>query len=233
MPLPKTLTTVTPFSKALAIVLFFLFPIFGFALGMEYQKAMDMQNVPTSTITTTIKPLPTPTISQTQWQTFTNTKYGYTINYPSNYTICSAKNTDDFFLFTINTCGTSENPTQMYIKPVSSFTPPTDKSCVNIKKEPIIVDGITTIKYFQTIPSDVSKCPPFIGYSNKLAYIPVSHNNQQFEIFINNQNNADIKSQILSTLKFTDSVATPSKNCRTETVLCMKAPCPTRVVCSK
>ncbi len=41
MNLPKQLTTVTTLSKTLAIVLFVLFPIVGFYLGMEYQKAVN------------------------------------------------------------------------------------------------------------------------------------------------------------------------------------------------
>lgn len=35
--LPKSLTTVTPFSKALAMILFIIFPIIGFYLGTIYQ----------------------------------------------------------------------------------------------------------------------------------------------------------------------------------------------------
>lgn len=38
MPLPKFFTTVTTFSKVLALVLFVLFPVFGFYLGMQYQQ---------------------------------------------------------------------------------------------------------------------------------------------------------------------------------------------------
>src|SRR3979411_1719351 len=36
--LPKSLTTVTPFSKYLALVLFILFPIVGFYLGVLYGR---------------------------------------------------------------------------------------------------------------------------------------------------------------------------------------------------
>ncbi|MGH7245422.1 MAG: hypothetical protein ACREGI_00630 [Candidatus Levyibacteriota bacterium] len=40
MKLPKSLITVTPFSKALALFLFILFPFVGFYLGMMYQKSV-------------------------------------------------------------------------------------------------------------------------------------------------------------------------------------------------
>lgn len=51
--LPKQLTTVTWFSKVLAIVLFISFPFIGFLLGMQYQSLLD---------TSKISPLP-PSIS--------------------------------------------------------------------------------------------------------------------------------------------------------------------------
>ena len=38
MLLPKSFTTVTNFSKWLALVLFVLFPVFGFYLGMQYEQ---------------------------------------------------------------------------------------------------------------------------------------------------------------------------------------------------
>lgn len=37
--LPKYLTTVTPFSKFLALSMLVLFPIFGFYFGKAYEKA--------------------------------------------------------------------------------------------------------------------------------------------------------------------------------------------------
>lgn len=67
MKLPKSLTTVTPFSKSLALCMFILFPILGFFLGMTYQKMLSPQDflsresnekneviTPTPTVKTTI-----------------------------------------------------------------------------------------------------------------------------------------------------------------------------------
>jgi len=42
MILPKSLTTVTPFSKALALSMLVVFPILGFLLGMRYQSDMTV-----------------------------------------------------------------------------------------------------------------------------------------------------------------------------------------------
>lgn len=59
MPLPKSWTTVTPLSKSIAFILFFLLPFIGFSAGMRYQQKLD-QAVPTSLPQ---RPSPSPTIA--------------------------------------------------------------------------------------------------------------------------------------------------------------------------
>lgn len=44
MILPKELTTVTPLSKTIALILFVLLPIIAFLLGMKYQQAITSVN---------------------------------------------------------------------------------------------------------------------------------------------------------------------------------------------
>lgn len=51
MPLPKELTTVTPLSKTIALILFILLPILSFFLGMNYQKVIENKAAVTSTPT--------------------------------------------------------------------------------------------------------------------------------------------------------------------------------------
>jgi hypothetical protein len=68
MILPKWATTVTPFSKTLALIIFISFPIIGFVLGIKYQTMLNSYNevtvpsVVTSIVTkTTNIPTPIPT----------------------------------------------------------------------------------------------------------------------------------------------------------------------------
>lgn len=42
--LPKYLTTVTPFSKMLALSMFVIFPILEFYFGVQYQKVINLQS---------------------------------------------------------------------------------------------------------------------------------------------------------------------------------------------
>ena len=78
--LPKFLTTVTPFSKFLALTLFVTFPFIGFYLGIKYQHLVYSSMPPSVTI------FPTPTknlVSQdrTKWNYFINLDYGYYFKY--------------------------------------------------------------------------------------------------------------------------------------------------------
>ncbi len=49
MQLSKELITVTPFSRFLALILFFLLPVFAFFFGLNYQKITDNNLVNTIT----------------------------------------------------------------------------------------------------------------------------------------------------------------------------------------
>lgn len=48
MTLPKELTTVTPLSKSIALILFILLPILGFFIGMKYQELLSLQDIQTN-----------------------------------------------------------------------------------------------------------------------------------------------------------------------------------------
>lgn len=50
MKLPKSLTSVTPFSKTLAAILFITFPFLGFYLGTQYEKGINPQDSDKSSI---------------------------------------------------------------------------------------------------------------------------------------------------------------------------------------
>src|SRR5260221_6709844 len=66
MVLPKYLTTVTPFSKYLAMALFTLLPFVGFYLGIQYQKMVTPSYPLTAHIPSPhVKMMPHPTLSLT------------------------------------------------------------------------------------------------------------------------------------------------------------------------
>lgn len=59
--LPKWLTTVTQFSKILAMILFVILPLLAFYLGVQYQKLVS-NAVFNSTINSSVTPIPSMTV---------------------------------------------------------------------------------------------------------------------------------------------------------------------------
>lgn len=87
MKLPKFLTTVTPFSKLMALSLFVTLPVLAFYYGMAYQKQED-------SINTYIEPLllrPTDAIStqsnEAVWKSYKDNDLGFTVKYPANWEV--------------------------------------------------------------------------------------------------------------------------------------------------
>ncbi len=87
MKLPKQLTTVTPFSKYLAMFLFILLPIVGFYLGIQYQKNLTVKSMPVENL---VEPTPSPTntpiiptLDTTYWKTYKNKDFSF--KYPPNW----------------------------------------------------------------------------------------------------------------------------------------------------
>lgn len=93
--MPASLTTVTTFSKIIAMVLFILLPFGGFYFGMTYQQRISSATQvysPTHAInpklTFTQQPTSTtsaqPSDGTTNWKTYTNPKFGFQLKSPEN-----------------------------------------------------------------------------------------------------------------------------------------------------
>ncbi|MEK7517528.1 MAG: hypothetical protein AAB583_03180 [Patescibacteria group bacterium] len=90
MKLPKELTTITRLSKSLAVIVFLAFPFIGFFLGLRFQEMLYLAKGQEMEANLSINRSPTPAIDETaSWKTFTNTKYQYSIKYPSDWEITS------------------------------------------------------------------------------------------------------------------------------------------------
>lgn len=86
MKLPKSLTTVTKFSKILAVVIFFTFLFTAFLAGMKYQEmnTLFMESKKTILPISTPSPTPDPTAN---WKIITIIKDGYSFKYPSDWNL--------------------------------------------------------------------------------------------------------------------------------------------------
>ncbi|OGK53594.1 hypothetical protein A3B56_03290 [Candidatus Roizmanbacteria bacterium RIFCSPLOWO2_01_FULL_45_11] len=77
MKLSHSLTTVTTFSKLIALLVFILLPFVGFKLGMEYQKMVYPTQLPASATTIQVDDME-------GWKTYRSEKYGLQFRYPSD-----------------------------------------------------------------------------------------------------------------------------------------------------
>lgn len=90
MKLSRELTTVTPFSKYLAMGLFLLLPFIGFILGMQYQQKIgQVKNSEVVVMTST--PTPDPTAN---WKTYANSEIGFSIKLPQSWNIKKTEKVD-------------------------------------------------------------------------------------------------------------------------------------------
>lgn len=94
MHLPPALTTVTPLSKILAMILFITLPFVGFWLGREYQKqyisrtiAQDDPTSPSLSDTwqhrITASPIPSPA----PWKPYRNKRYRFAFQHPQDWRV--------------------------------------------------------------------------------------------------------------------------------------------------
>ena len=99
MKLHPSLTTVTPISKFLAMLLFVLLPFFGFYLGMQYGRITIERTSYINTNKTTNNISPSPAITAlknadtSSWKTFTSPSLNISFKYPPNYEVI--ENTSD------------------------------------------------------------------------------------------------------------------------------------------
>lgn len=221
MTLPKSLTTVTVFSKTVAIFLYLVVFIIGFYLGVFYKQTSSVapSKVPS------IPPKPSPTDETANWKTYANK--GVYFKYPSDWNI--SPYTDDSVI-------TSSSP-----KIKLAMVPKTGtlmNECMREISEQIIRDGLA-IKKFTSVTSgamcsvtdptlrEIWVVPGKSSYSPGISYQYSATESAQAE---------EIFNQILSTFKFTDNetgdssftvcvqVITPARD--SATGICKKFPTP-------
>ncbi len=87
MKFPKYWTTVTLFSKTIALILFIFLPFIGYWVGVNYQQSLDLNQNSNNAVVNKRVVNANSSIDTSNWQTYTNNQYSFMFNYPPDFTI--------------------------------------------------------------------------------------------------------------------------------------------------
>jgi hypothetical protein len=89
MKLPQSVTTVTPLSKSLALVLFIALPFIGFYFGYQYGQdtaVLDQSNINNLQLVPTNAAKSTPDLTA-NWPSYSSQEYQFTLNYSPSWEV--------------------------------------------------------------------------------------------------------------------------------------------------
>lgn len=147
-----------------------------------------------------VTPAPTNTKETANWKTYTNSKYGYSIKYPSQWNTNSPPSGPGILI------GQGPNEDQINIDTSLTKNAIMVESCKQTQQ--VFLDNIpaSRCEFTQEISGErgVVYNPPIVS---KTVYIEALHNGQYYSIVLTSDETSDkfkIFNQILSTFKFTD-----------------------------
>lgn len=200
MTLPKSLTTVTTFSKLIALLMFVTFPFIGFYLGMVYEQKVTpiIQEVAVNQ-PANLSPTPTPDPTA-NWKTYTNAKIGFQVKYPALWVerdVVSSNDSNLVYLNSNESFGSGVEPLQYYV-----WISAEDK----LPNVSLIKEKIGNYNAYKTseLPSRLGSLSVFITKDGK-KFISISITPYDLKQPFESQSRyIDIFNLMLSTFKFTN-----------------------------
>src|SRR3989344_1976481 len=211
MSLPKELTTVTPLSKIVALILFIFLPILGFHFGIKYQQLITNTNF-TYLTSPSLTPGPIVVNDTGSWKTYTDNKNDFSLKYPSDWevnkkdwgvTLYRDKNNDRQgisveYAVSGPTLNDDNSDPLTHIEAHKNYylnsTSYAFDGGVQLSKENVVVDGKSAVKYQVQPRLEKLKTPANI---DNWVYIPLDGEIMQLS-FPNDQRSL----QVFSTFKF-------------------------------
>lgn len=144
------------------------------------------------------------------WQTYSDTKYNYSIKFPQElFRLCPQIQGDRaFYLYDKNYGCEGEEPVAIGIRNdlegTGDITESSYKNCYYVQETKIDFAGINSTKYENIILNDEGSCMFASDYARYSKHIIVKRDGRLYNIFYHDYENKELKNQILSTFKFTD-----------------------------
>lgn len=187
--LPKSFTTVTPFTKALALSMLVIFPIIGFLLGIKYNESK------VSSFTGNVS------VNSGSWKVFKNDDFSF--DYPE---VLETKEFKNFGVSLWNRPAPNEIPMEAPFPPIHILV---------ADSENIVKAYIGESKLIRTENVEIGKENAKMNVviitgtyytDHVIYYTTLKHNNKVyfFRLDLNQYNSAADFYQILSTFKFTN-----------------------------
>jgi|SRR3990167_11012718 len=144
------------------------------------------------------------------WKTYTNTKYAYSIQYPSDKNINCSHDEDEFRLYDggegTRICALGEEFPVILLVHRADGIGDVDRShqpdCYSIKGEPTTFAWVEGMKYTRVIKNDQGPCASYSSYQRHNVNIVLRHKNNPYIFLYNEYLDKELKNQILSTFKF-------------------------------
>jgi hypothetical protein len=201
--------------KILIIIAVILLAIYGGIYYFAINNIYNLSNYSKKSTPTSVSKISTPTPDPTaNWKTYTDSKYGYSIKYPTQWDANLPPVGHGILI------GQGPNENQITIGIFSTKNATMANSCKQTQQ--ILLDNIPASRcnFAQQISEErgVAYNPPIIS---KTIYIEALHNNQYYSVSLSSDQTSDkfkYFDQILSTFKFTDqNQADPTANWKTYT----------------
>ncbi len=215
--LPKSLTTVTTFSKLLALFLFILLPFAGFMIGAKYQAKLD--SLKSETINNA--PTPTPTADPTaNRKTFLSKSGKFSVKYPKEWSVVNTGDTPPFaedVSFGPNVKYVTEDlNTRVWINVQKNHTQngtaplPSAKALIDaFSKEAQSNPAVLSTEINPVTVDGTSGFTLSISYKNGRKGLDATLDKNDFVYIISGTDSKDVET-MLSTFKFTNQIASPT-----------------------
>lgn len=161
-------------------------------------------------------PIPTQKIEQmSKWKTYTNTTYGYSIQYPADAFINCGKQQLRLYQY-VQECNAGEGAPDIIISvnpPFTDYTKTVNQGCYTITTEKIVLAKEYAKKYTSIdVRNPKQTCSALIetayGQNHSIIRYVIPHNNNTYVISIQgtdvDQKTTNLRNKVISTFKFTE-----------------------------